>query len=146
MFQPQLDRYPTHVNQYSQTHVSITICSNLIYRSPFPRSQSGLRCPKQQFNVSNKLFPFKHSLTQFPFLRLKYVRAHAYPGQYLIPIINRKGYALCRRPPLSGRGLSGSNCAVLAQLRCWVYCFCVFCVAWFSCEMCRGRLSGFLFS
>ena len=27
---------------------------------------------------------------------------------------NLKGYALCRRPPLSGRGFCGSGCAVLA--------------------------------
>ena len=29
-----------------------------------------------------------------------------------------KGYALCRRPPLSGRGLRGGGYVALAQLRC----------------------------
>ena len=32
-----------------------------------------------------------------------------------------KGYALCRRPPLSGRGLRGGGYVALAQLPCWVY-------------------------
>ena len=32
-----------------------------------------------------------------------------------------KGYALCRRPPLSGRGLCGGGYVVLAHLPCWVY-------------------------
>ena len=30
-----------------------------------------------------------------------------------------KGYAPCRRPPLSGCGLWGVGCAVLAGLACW---------------------------
>ena len=34
---------------------------------------------------------------------------------------NLKGYALCRRPPLSGRGLCGGGYVVLAHLPCWVY-------------------------
>ena len=32
-----------------------------------------------------------------------------------------KGYALCRRPPLSGRGLRGGGYVALAHLPCWVY-------------------------
>ena len=32
---------------------------------------------------------------------------------------NLKGYAPCRRPPLSGCGLWGVGCAVLAGLACW---------------------------
>ena len=32
-----------------------------------------------------------------------------------------KGYALCSRPPLSGRGLCGGGYFVLAHLPCWVY-------------------------
>ena len=35
--------------------------------------------------------------------------------------INLKGYALCRRPPLSGRGLRGGGYVALAHLPCWVY-------------------------
>ena len=34
---------------------------------------------------------------------------------------NLKGYALCRRPPLSGRGLRGGGYVALAHLPCWVY-------------------------
>ena len=33
-------------------------------------------------------------------------------------ISNLKGYALCRRPPLSGRGLRGEGYVVLAHLLC----------------------------
>ena len=32
-----------------------------------------------------------------------------------------KGCALCRRPPLSGRGLCAGGYVVLAHLACWVY-------------------------
>ena len=32
-----------------------------------------------------------------------------------------KGYALCRRPPLSGRVLRGGGYVALAHLPCWVY-------------------------
>ena len=38
---------------------------------------------------------------------------------WLFHVFNLKGYAPCRRPPLSGCGLWGVGCAVLAGLACW---------------------------
>ena len=39
---------------------------------------------------------------------------------FLVVMFYLKGYALCRRPPLSGRGLCGGGYVVLAHLLCWV--------------------------
>ena len=45
-------------------------------------------------------------------------------------VSNLKGYALCRRPPLSGRGLCGGGYVVLAGFTgCWL-----FWVLWFPVE------------
>ena len=37
--------------------------------------------------------------------------------------LNLTGYVLCRRPPLSGRGLCGGGCVVLAEVPCWILVF-----------------------
>ena len=39
-------------------------------------------------------------------------------GQFVTLAFYLKGYALCRRPPLSGRGLRGGGYVVLAHLPC----------------------------
>ena len=45
-------------------------------------------------------------------------KSYSRPAPFCMSATNLKGYALCRRPPLSGRGLRGGGYVVLAHLLC----------------------------